>query len=134
MTAYSRIEAKLADEDHCPCLNCGWRDYCQQQRAACGRFALYVESGENSSFPRLSDRQIRRLRSGKSRSELDSFYWAYPTRAIYYKVFAAELKDDVLALCREMTVTEAAFVLKIDRRYLARKLKAWQKASDPQRA
>ncbi len=134
MAAQARIEATLMEEDNCPCLNCGWRSYCQQQRAACGRFVLYVKSGENSSYPKLSERQIRRRKPGKSQPEVDEFYWAYPTRALYYKVFPAEFKDDVLALCREMTLTEAAFVLKINRRYLARKLKAWQMACDPQRA
>lgn len=131
METFSRIEAKLMEEDNCPCLNCGWREYCQQQRAACGRFVLYVESGENSRYPRLS---IRRMRQGKSLPEMDDFYWAYPTRATYYKVFGDEFKADVLALCREMTLTEAAFELNIDRKTLARKLKTWQKASDAQRA
>lgn len=134
MGSFSGFEESPAYEDNSPCQNCAWYEYCQTKRTACGRFFQYVESGENRSYPMRTPGMVKREEQGKSLLPMYDFYWAYPTRAIYYRVFEATFKDDVLALSREMTLTEAAYELKISRTYLARKLKEWKEACDKEGA
>lgn len=134
MGSFSGYEESPAYEDESPCRNCAWYEYCQTKRAACGRFFQYVESGENRRYPKSTSSMAMREAQGKAQLPMYDFYWAYPTRGIYYKVFEETFKDDVLALSRDMTLTEAAYELKVSRKYLARKLKAWKEACDQERA